>query len=86
MIWLCGIPITDQDARELIASLVADGGPDTTEAAQQIGRALAQAHPTVELTPAHRDAILSVIEHRLDGLTALRGALVRDQRHRAGGG
>ena len=86
MLRLAGITIDDDDARDLLATLVADGGPNTTEAAQQIGRALAQVLATATLSNEQRDAILNVLEDPPPGLVELRDALARDHAHRLGAG
>jgi hypothetical protein len=83
---LYGRPVSDQDARNLVATLIEDGTPDAISAARQIGYALQLDRVMVGLTPAMRDAILSVIENSSAGLGDLRGALARDHafRHSAG--
>jgi hypothetical protein len=79
---LYGRPVSDQDARNLVATLIEDGTPDAIGAARQIGYALELDRVMVALTPAMRDAILSVIENPPTGLADLRGALARDHAYR----
>ena len=40
MLHLLGIPVSDDDARRLIATLLADGTPDALTAAEQITKGI----------------------------------------------
>lgn len=79
---LYGIPVTDADARHLVATLIADGGPDAIAAAEIIGKGVDRDLYAVGLDPQMRDAILAVLEDPPDGLVELRGKLARDHADR----
>jgi hypothetical protein len=40
MLLLCGIPVTPEDARHLVATLIADGSPDALSAAEMVGKGI----------------------------------------------
>ena len=80
MLHLAGCPITPEDARHLIATLIADGGPDAMSAAAMIGNGLDGGLFGVGLTTEQKDAILSVLEDTPPGLEELRGVLAREHR------
>ena len=84
MLHLAGCPITPEDARHLIATLIADGGPDAMSAAAMIGNGLDGGLFGVGLTTEQKDAILSVLEDTPPGLEELRGVLAREHRARTG--
>jgi hypothetical protein len=74
-VWLWGIPVDREDAKALVATLIADGSPDAVAAAKRIGSRLDQGSDgLVALEPQHRDAIIAVLEDPPDGLNELRGA------------
>jgi hypothetical protein len=82
-VWLWGIPVERADAHALVATLIADGSPDAVAAAGRISHRLEQGSDgLVALAPAHRDAILAVLEDPSEGLKELRGALIRDWEQR----
>ena len=72
---LFGIPIGDDDARRLIATLLAEGSPDALTAAQQITKGVERDLSVVGLT-----AVLACLEDPPVGLVELRGALLREHR------
>ncbi len=82
MLHLYGRPVSDQDARHLVATLMDDARPDAIAAASQIGYAVELDRVMVRLTPAMRDAVLAVLDDPPAGLLDLRGALARDRAHR----
>jgi hypothetical protein len=82
MLRLYGIPITPEEARYLVATLIADGGPDTISAAAMIERGLDRELFAVALEHEHRDTILSVLENPPEGLEGLRSVLARDHADR----
>jgi hypothetical protein len=84
MLTLCGVAVTSENARHLVATLIANGSPDAIAAAALIAKGADHELYAVGLTPAMRDAILSVLDHPPAGLEQLRGALARDQRDRRG--
>jgi hypothetical protein len=79
---LYGCRVSDEDARNLAAALIADGTPHAVHAAGQIGYALELDRVMAGLSPDQRDAVLSVLEDPPSGLAELRGALERDHAHR----
>jgi uncharacterized protein (DUF1778 family) len=83
VIALYGIPIAEEDARTLIDLLLRGDTADGLVAAEAIERGLALEAKLLALTPAMRDAILSVLEDPPEGLAELQGKLDRDQRDRS---
>jgi hypothetical protein len=60
---LYGIPIAPNDARALVAALIAYATPDAEAAAERISGGLEQGgNGLVALEPAHRDAILMCLD------------------------
>jgi hypothetical protein len=82
MLHLYGIPVAPEDARHLIATLIADGSPVALSAAEVIEKGVRRELYAVAVTPLERDAILSVLEDPPEGLVELRGVLTRDHRDR----
>ena len=82
MLTLYGVSVTAENARHLVASLIADGSADALDAAETIAYAVSRGSDAVALPPGSRDAILSVLEDPPEGLVELRDALARDQRDR----
>jgi hypothetical protein len=78
-----GVAVTAENARHLVASLFADGSPAAMSAAAMIAKDVDRDLFAVGLTPAMRDAMLSVLEDPPDGLTESRGVLARDRRDRS---
>jgi hypothetical protein len=62
MLHLYGVPVTPENARHLVATLMADGGLDAKSAAPMIEKGVDRDLYAVALEPAERDAILSVLE------------------------
>jgi hypothetical protein len=85
MLTLFGVPVTPENARHIVASLIADGSSYAMSAAAVIQTDLDRDLYAVALEPEERDAILSVLEDRPAGLVDLRGLLARDQRGRLSG-
>ena len=83
MLHLFGVPITTEDARHLVATLIADGGPHAITAAGLIEKGLDRQLYAVGLESQQRDAILAVLKDPPAGLEELRGALARDHRDRS---
>ena len=85
MLTLFGVSVNAEDARHLVASLMADGGPQAISAAAIIHRGVDRDLYAVVLAPEERDAILSVLGDSPGGqLLELRGVLARDHRDRRG--
>jgi hypothetical protein len=78
-----GVSVTAENARHLVATLIADGGPDQLAAANMIQKGVDRDLYAIAPKPEERDAILSVLEDPPPGLEDLRGVLARDQRDRA---
>ncbi len=78
--FVVGVPVTDEDARALMAKLMNDGNPDAMAAARLIGHAVRVETGHVELTAQQREAILDVLvdSPRLD-LPELRDALMMQE-------
>jgi hypothetical protein len=82
---LYGIPIAPNDARALVAALIAYATPDAEAAAERISGGLEQGgNGLVALEPAHRDAILMCLDDPPPGLVELRFVLADDAAHRHG--
>ena len=77
---ILGIPIGDDDARHLVATLIADGTPDALTAAGQITKGVERDLYAVGLTREERTAVLACLEDPPDGLVELRGVLMREHR------
>jgi len=78
VIQLSGVAVAEDDARGLVAALLAEGDPWAVAAARTISLGLA-ANAVVALTVHQRDAILAVLENvPLAGLGELRSALTQD--------
>lgn len=80
---LFGVDVTDDDARLLVATLLAAGGPAAIAAAEMIVKGVERDLYAVGLNPEMRDAILAVLEDPPDGLVELRGKLARDHADRS---
>lgn len=84
MLRVFGCPVTPEEARQLVAGLIADGGPNPIAAAEMIEKGVSRDLHSVGITPEMRDAILRVLEDDPpDGLVDLRAVLARDQRDRS---
>jgi hypothetical protein len=85
MLRLNGVPIPEDDARRLIATLLVDRGDIAQRAANLIARGVDYQLDAVALPDPEREAILAVLEEPDGPLAELRGALFRDslQRRRA---
>jgi hypothetical protein len=75
---LYGIPVAPEDARHLIATLLADRSPDALSAAEMISKGVERELYAIALRPEERDAMLSVLENPPESLAELRGALAWD--------
>jgi hypothetical protein len=76
---LAGVPVSEEVTLELIQLLV-DAGHD--QVAGVLVLALEHERRVVALTIRDRDAILSVLDDQPDGLTELRGVLLREREWR----
>ena len=83
MLRLFDVPVAKEDARSLVATLLADDHPHSAEAAATIAHGLELGASLVALTPEERDAILAALEDPPEGLVELRGVLMRDFEQRA---
>lgn len=82
MLRLYGIPISDDAARRLAATLVADGGVHALSAAAMITKGVDGDLYTVALTAEERSAILAMLEEADEPLAELRGKLLEDHMRR----
>ena len=73
------VPITAEEARDLVAALIADGGPHAIAAARKIEQGVDN-DSAVALEDEQRDAILGVLEDPRADLEELRSALTRRDR------
>jgi len=80
MLRLLGIPISDDDARYLVATLVVEGTPDALSAAAQLAKGVERNLYAVGLSPGERAAVLACLEDPPDGLVELRRVLMRERR------
>jgi len=74
---ILGIPIGD-DARRLIATLLADGSPDALTAAEQLTKGVERDLYAVGLTRPERTAVIACLEEPPESLAELRGVLLRE--------
>ena len=82
MLTLYGVAVTAENARHLVATLIADGEPHALTAAAMIQRCLDQELFAVALESEERDAILTVLNNPPADLKELHDALARDHRNR----
>lgn len=75
MLRLLGIPISDDDGRHLVATLLVEGTPDALSAGAQLSKGVERDLYAVGLTREERTAVLACLEDPPDGLVELRGAL-----------
>ena len=68
MLRLLGIPVSDDDARSLVATLLVEGTPDALTAAAMITKGVERNLITVGLSRAERTAVLACLEALPDGL------------------
>ena len=62
MLRLLGIPISDEDARHLVATLLVEGTPDAMSAAAMLTKGVERSLYAVGLTPVERVELLA--DHR----------------------
>jgi hypothetical protein len=80
---LLGVPISEVEARRVIATLALDGGEHAIKAAHAIRNGLDDELHTVALPREQRTAILAVLEDPpSEALAELRGVLDRDSAQR----
>jgi hypothetical protein len=58
---ILGIPIDDDDARRLVATLLADGSPEALTAAEQLTRGVERDLYAIALSRAERTAVLACV-------------------------
>ena len=85
MLYLYGCPVSEQAARNLIATLISDGAADGLAAAGQIDDALHKDRVATGLSPEMRDAVFAALADPPPELTELRDRLGRDVAHRGTG-
>ena len=68
MLRVLGIPISDGDARHLIATLVVEGTPDALSAAAMLTKGVERNLYAVGLSPGERAAVLACLEDPPEGL------------------
>jgi len=83
-LFIWGYSVTPEDARNLVATLLAAGSDDARTAAASIARALDGGGGLVGLDDGERDAVFFALIDPPEGLVELRGALSRDHVHRWG--
>jgi hypothetical protein len=82
MLTLCGVSVTAENARHIIAGLFADASPAAVSAAAMIQKGVDRDLYAVARKPEERDAIRAVLEDPAEGLSELREVLARDNRGR----
>jgi hypothetical protein len=75
---ILGIPVTDDDARSLVAALLVEGTPDAMSAAAMLTKGVERNLYAVGLSPGERAAVLACLEDPSGGLVELRGVLLRE--------
>ncbi len=85
VLYLYGCPVSEQAARNLIATLISDGAADGLAAAGQIDDALHKDRVATGLSPEMRDAVFAALADPPPELTELRDRLGRDVAHRGTG-
>jgi len=79
MLHLAGAPVSDEAAAWLIVRLLEAADEDAAAAAKRIAKALEDGIRLLALTQGERDAVLTVLDYAPNGLTELRGRLLRDR-------
>lgn len=82
MLRLAGVPVTEDDARGLVTTLVSDGTPQALNLADRITTCLEMSVRMMALDAQERSVLLAVLDDPPDGLAELRGKLARDHRDR----
>ncbi len=82
MLHVFGVRVARIDAHTLVDLLLRVGRADDLTAAAAIEKGIRDDLKLVALTPAERDAVLSVLDDAPPELAELRGALARDQQDR----
>lgn len=83
MLLVFGIPLDDEEARRLVATLVVEGTPAALRAAAMIDKGIDRGLYAIGLDADERDAVTCALEEApTDRLGELRGALLRDHRQR----
>lgn len=75
---LAGVPIMDDDGRNLVDLLMRNGRADDVMAAAAIHKALSTSSALVVLSRDERRAILGALFDPPEGLVELRGVLLRE--------
>ena len=87
MLWISGIPVELDDARNLAGTLGANSGnPGAVQAAALISRAIDAGGGPVPLGPGQREALLYCLDNPSPRLAELRAALIRDWGRRQASG
>ena len=68
MLRVLGIPISDDNARALVATLVVEGTPDALSAAAMLTKGVERNLYAVGLSPGERAAVLACLEDPPEGL------------------
>jgi hypothetical protein len=77
-ITLAGVTVTEDEARNIVTTLVTDDTPPALELANRITTCLELNMRHVSLDAFERSTLLAVLEDPPDSLVELRGALARD--------
>jgi hypothetical protein len=85
MLRLFGVPVKYEDARALVAALLADGSDDAVAAAGLIDVAMRRRLAGLVLSPGLRSAVVAALDKAPAGLVDLRERLLVDQRGRQTG-
>lgn len=77
MLHLYGVPVSADDARQLVDRLYQDAHADAVSAALVVEKGLDRELYAVALTREQRTAVLGVLDEPPEGLAELRGRLLR---------
>jgi hypothetical protein len=74
-ITVCGVPVSEADARNLVTTLVGDGTSPPLDLANRITTCLEMNVTVMALDAQERNTLLAVLEDPPDSLAGLRGVL-----------
>lgn len=78
-ITMAGIPVSEDDARNIVTTLVSDGTPHAIALADRLTTCLEMNVRVMALDVWERTTLLAVLEDPPETFAELRGALARDQ-------
>jgi hypothetical protein len=79
-ITMAGVPVSEDDARNLVTTLVSDGTPQALSLADRLTTCLEMSVRMMALDPQERDTLLAVLEDPPESLAELRGKLASSHR------